>query len=106
MASTEPDPHIGALLAGRYRIVAKLGQGGMGAVYDAIQEDLDRRVAIKILRRDLLDDDELVARLRREAEATARLGHPHIVQLLDFARGACSSSRAVSLEARASATPC
>ncbi|HEY2407295.1 MAG TPA: protein kinase [Polyangiaceae bacterium] len=75
----------GALLDGRYRVGAVIGQGGMGTVYDAVREDLAHmRVAIKILHGDLADDKDYLARFRREAETVAAIGHPNIVRILDF----------------------
>jgi eukaryotic-like serine/threonine-protein kinase len=80
-----PDPWLGALLGGRYRILRALGSGGAGAVYEAEQEGLGRKVAVKLMRPELATDADLIERFRREARAAAQLGHPHIVQLFDFA---------------------
>ena len=74
----------GALLGGRYRVGRKLGEGGMGAVYEGLQEDLARSVALKILHPHLAADEELRGRFRREARVVARLGHPNVVQISDF----------------------
>jgi serine/threonine protein kinase len=68
------------LLAGRYRITHELAQGGMGIVYRAYDERLDRLVAVKTVRR---DDPDLLVRLRREARLLARLTHPNVVSLYD-----------------------
>lgn len=75
---------VGEVIGHAYRIVRLIGQGGMGEVYEAIHETLSRRVAIKTIRPDLVNDEELVTRFRREAEAAAALGHPNIVQVTDF----------------------
>lgn len=69
---------------GKYRIVARLGRGGMARVYKAYQPGLDRYVAIKVLHSHLLDDKSFVQRFEREATAVARLRHPNIVQVFDF----------------------
>jgi thiol-disulfide isomerase/thioredoxin len=68
---------------GRYRLLSKLGQGGMGAVYLAHDPRLDRRVALKVLPPDVAPDAAAPARFRREAQALARLAHPGIVQVHD-----------------------
>lgn len=78
------DTLIGAMLLGRYRVLRKLGEGGMGAVYEAENVLLERRVAIKCLLPKLSTDPELVARFVREAQAATRIQHPHIVQVLDL----------------------
>jgi serine/threonine protein kinase len=77
------DPWIGRVLAGRYRIDARLGSGGMGAVYRARHLALDREVAIKILHARLTEDPVVARRFDREALAASRLDHPGIVQMLD-----------------------
>lgn len=69
---------------GKYRLVEKLGQGGMAQVYKAYQPDLDRYVAIKVLHPHLTADEEFAARFRREAQAIAALEHPNIVRVYDF----------------------
>jgi tRNA A-37 threonylcarbamoyl transferase component Bud32 len=69
---------------GKYRLIEKLGQGGMAQVYRAYQPDLDRAVAIKVLHPHLTGDAEFAARFRREAQAVAALEHPNIVRVYDF----------------------
>jgi serine/threonine protein kinase len=68
----------------KYRIVARLGRGGMAEVYKAYQPGLNRYVAIKVLHSHLADDEDFIGRFEREATAVARLRHPHIVQVFDF----------------------
>ena len=75
---------IGTVLEGAYRIDALLGAGGMGAVYRAMHLRLDKRVAVKVMARELAANPEALARFRREAVVTGGLGHPHIVQVFDF----------------------
>ena len=81
--TTSPDLS-GTVLGGRYRLRALLGRGGMGSVYAAVQEDLGRNVAVKILDPLLAGDPGQLERFRREALASAALGHPNIVQVTDF----------------------
>ena len=77
-------PRSGDVLGGRFRIDKLLGQGGFGAVYAATQLNLDREVALKILRPDLIATEDSRARFRREAELAQRLEHPNTVRLFDF----------------------
>jgi len=70
----------GQVFAG-YEIIAKLGQGGMGAVYKARQPKLDRLVALKVLSSELAADPDYVARFKRDATAVAGISHPNIVQI-------------------------
>jgi tRNA A-37 threonylcarbamoyl transferase component Bud32 len=69
---------------GKYRVLEPLGRGGMAQVYRAYHPQLDRYVAIKVLRSDLVEDVEFLSRFRREARAVAALRHPNIVQVFDF----------------------
>lgn len=71
------------VLAGRYRLLEKLGEGGMGIVYRAWDERLGRDVAIKVLPGSVAADEKAVARFKREAKALARVAHPNIVQAFD-----------------------
>jgi tetratricopeptide (TPR) repeat protein/predicted Ser/Thr protein kinase len=71
---------------GRYRIVERLGRGGMGVVYAAHDDELDRTVAVKVLRADLARDDGSRRRLLREAQAMARLSHPNVGHVYEVAR--------------------
>ncbi|MCB9079635.1 MAG: serine/threonine-protein kinase [Anaerolineaceae bacterium] len=71
---------------GKYRLVARLGRGGMAEVYKAYQPGLDRYVGIKVLHSHLVDDEDFIGRFEREALATGKLRHPNIVQAVDFDR--------------------
>ena len=74
---------VGATL-GRYRVLARLGRGGMADVYKAFQPSLDRDVAIKVLHPSMVDDKEFVGRFQREAKSVAALRHPNIIQVFDY----------------------
>ncbi|MEM1416949.1 MAG: protein kinase [Myxococcota bacterium] len=79
---TLSDPRIGTVVGGRYTLVDVLGRGGMATVY-AAQEEGGRPVAIKVLHDELADDEVLRTRFAREAQATAQLAHPNIVEIYD-----------------------
>ena len=80
------DALIGRVVGGRYRIEALLGEGGMGAVYRAEQLDLKKKVAVKVLHREMVLNSEVVARFEREAVASGRIAHPHVASAFDFGR--------------------
>jgi serine/threonine-protein kinase len=69
---------------GKYRVLDALGRGGMAQVYRGYHPQLDRHVAIKVLRADLVEQDEFLERFRREAHAVSGLRHANIVQVFDF----------------------
>ena len=69
-----------------YQILQRLGEGGMGTVYRALDTQLEREVALKVLRADLSDQPDVTKRFRAEAVALARLSHPHIATLFGLAR--------------------
>ena len=74
---------VGTLLNGRYRLDAQVGSGGMSTVYRAFDSTLERRVAIKLMHRDIAAESDQLERFRREARAVAQLSHPHIVGVID-----------------------
>ncbi|MDP2339890.1 MAG: serine/threonine-protein kinase [Deltaproteobacteria bacterium] len=78
------DPLLGTLVAGRYLVERPLGEGGMGAVYRAVQEPLGRAVALKVILGSAAGDPQIGERFKREARLVASLVHPHIVTLHDF----------------------
>ncbi len=75
---------IGREIAGRYRVQAKLGEGGMGAVYKAEQISLKRQCAVKLLRPEVAGSQMLLRRFNAEAELVAKLSHPNTVNIYDF----------------------
>src|SRR5215217_6951212 len=90
------DTLINTLFDGRYRILRKLGSGGMANVYLAEDEDLGRRVAIKILNDRYANDDLFIERFRREAKSAAALSHPNIVSVYD--RGEAEGTYYIAME--------
>ncbi len=81
-AAAAPEPNL--VLAGRYRLEQRLGAGGMGAIWRAEHLVLRAPVAVKLLERDAVPDDDTVARFLREAQAAATLRSPHVVQIIDY----------------------
>jgi serine/threonine-protein kinase len=90
------DTLINTLFDGRYRIMRKLGAGGMANVYLAEDQELGRRVAIKILNDRHANDDQFVERFRREAKNAAGLSHPNIVSIYD--RGEAEGTYYIAME--------
>ncbi len=93
---TTQDTLSGTLFAGRYRIARKLGGGGMADVYLAEDQELGRRVAVKMLHARYANDDQFVERFRREATHAAGLSHPNIVSIFD--RGEYDGSYYIVME--------
>jgi serine/threonine protein kinase len=84
------------MMLGPYRILEKIGEGGMGEVYKARDTRLDRSVAIKILPAELSADPDRRARFEREARAIASLAHPHICTLHDIGESTPSGPDALA----------
>jgi len=74
---------IGKAIGGRYRIQEIIGEGGMGVVYEAHDAQVDRQVAIKLVRRECLQDAKFVTRFRRELEVTSQLRHPSTIRVYE-----------------------
>lgn len=85
-ASLPPDPMLGRTFAGKYKIQKKLGEGGMGSVYQAQQEPIDRLVAVKVLLGKLAEDDIAVKRFEQEARAVSKMQHPNTVTIYDYGK--------------------
>ena len=83
-SGAKQDPLIGKMVRARYRVLKKLGEGGMGSVYLAEQIAINRNVALKILHPDYARDPEFVRRFRQEAKLAASLSHHNIVTIFDF----------------------
>jgi eukaryotic-like serine/threonine-protein kinase len=79
---------MGVVIDGRYRIDGRLAAGGMGEVFRATHVELGRPLALKMMKPELSGDSSFVDRFRREAMTASRLGHPHIVDIIDSGRTA------------------
>ncbi len=84
--SSTGDALIGSTLDGRYRVLRRIADGGMATVYLAMDERLEREVALKVMRPHLVHDESFVTRFRREARAAASLSHPNVVGVFDQGR--------------------
>jgi len=80
----DPDSLVGTTLAGKYRIDARLNEGGMGTVYRGTHVLMDKTVAVKVLRPSFAADEKIVARFSREARAASRISHPNALSVTDF----------------------
>ena len=79
-----PDPLIGAVFGGKYKVIDKIGSGGMGGVYRAEHQLMNRIVALKVLRSNLAHDEILLKRFHHEAKAASQISHPNAVTLFDY----------------------
>jgi serine/threonine-protein kinase len=93
-----PDPLVGRLLDGRYRLDKPLARGGMATVYTATDTRLDRVVAVKVMRPALAEDPDFVARFAREARAAARLSSPEVVAVHDQGTDATTNTAYLVME--------
>jgi serine/threonine-protein kinase len=83
VSSVGPFSLIDRVLDGRYRVLSHLADGGMATVYVALDQRLDRQVALKVMRADLAKDESFVSKFRREARSAAKLSHPNVVAVYD-----------------------
>lgn len=86
MAEHPPDPLIGRLVAGRYRVIKPLGEGGMGQVYLAEHEAIEKKVALKVLRPEYSRKEDIITRFQQEAISASRIKHPNVLDVFDFGR--------------------
>jgi serine/threonine protein kinase len=84
LAEAESDRLVGMVLGGAYELVGRIGEGAMGAVYEAHHLRLHKRVAVKLMNRTMARHPDALARFHREARIASRLGHPNLVNVLDF----------------------
>ena len=102
---------LGTVLGGRYRLVELLGQGGMATIYRAHDSQLDRDVAVKLLRPEYGRDPDFGSRFRQEAKNAASLNHPNIVSVFDYGQDTrsvlswVSKARLASIIRRSGALP-
>ncbi|MEZ4392489.1 MAG: serine/threonine-protein kinase [Polyangiales bacterium] len=85
MEQDEPDLS-GRSLAGRYRLLKKLGEGGMGVVYAALDERIEKQIAIKVLREEFVRRQDVVARFTQEARSAGRIKHENVLDVTDYGR--------------------
>ncbi len=85
---SEYDPLVGKVLDGRYEMIARIGEGGMGVVYKARQASIDRILALKMLNQQMAQDPTWVQRFYNEAKACSRLQHPNTIRMYDFGQTA------------------
>ena len=83
-AESSAVPSDPLVIDGRYRLLRLIGIGGMGAVYEAQHVAIGKRIAVKVMHQQFSQHPDLVERLRREAQAASRIGHPNIVDVIDF----------------------
>jgi serine/threonine-protein kinase len=83
-SARDDDVWIGRVVDSRYRVIERIGHGGMGVVYKIEHQRMGKIAAMKVLHRDLTSDAEVARRFRQEAQAVSRLTHPNTVQVFDF----------------------
>ncbi len=88
----DQDPLLGQLVSQRYRVLRKIGEGGMGTVYEAEHIAIEKRIALKVLRREFSSSPTVVARFKQEAISASRIKHQNVIDVFDFGQlddGAC-----------------
>lgn len=76
----------GRVLGGKFRLIRRIGTGGMGSVYQAVHLELEKKVAVKLLHQQMAPHQEVFQRFKREAKIACKLNHPHIIEVFDFDR--------------------
>ncbi len=89
---------IGRLISGRYRLIAPLGDGGMATIWRAVDEQLDREVAVKLLRPQFSADPGFTARFKQEARSAGGLTHPNIVSVYDYGTDGADGDQYIVME--------
>jgi hypothetical protein len=89
---------IGRLISGRYRLIAPLGEGGMATIWRAVDEQLDREVAVKLLRPQFSADPGFAARFKQEARSAGGLTHPNIVGVYDYGTDGADGDQYIVME--------
>jgi serine/threonine-protein kinase len=89
---------IGRLIGGRYRVIAPLGEGGMATLWRAMDEQLDREVAVKLLRPQFSNDAGFAARFKQEARSAGSLSHPNIVSVYDYGTDAETNGQFIVMQ--------
>lgn len=80
----QTDPLVGTLVSGRYRVLKALGEGGMGQVFLAEHEAIEKKVALKVLKREYSEKPDIVTRFQQEAISASRIKHPNVLDVFDF----------------------
>ncbi len=89
---------LGRLISGRYRLIAPLGEGGMATIWRAVDEQLDREVAVKLLRPQFSSDPGFAARFKQEARSAGGLSHPNIVGVYDYGTDGADGDQYIVME--------
>jgi hypothetical protein len=89
---------LGRLISGRYRLIAPLGEGGMATIWRAVDEQLDREVAVKLLRPQFSSDPGFAARFKLEARSAGGLSHPNIVGVYDYGTDGADGDQYIVME--------
>ena len=96
---------IGSIIADRYLVLAKLGEGGMGRVYLAEHVKMGRKSAVKVMNPGAVNDADAISRFNREAANASRISHQHVAQVYDFGETSRSEERRVGKECRSRWSP-